>query len=529
MSTSTSSTPTSSTSTSTSATTSRSRPAAPQTFAALGVPGTLVDVLAANGITTPFPIQSATLPDSLAGRDVLGRGRTGSGKTYAFALPVLARLAGNPRPRRPKSPRALILAPTRELASQIEAALAPLARALSLRTLTVFGGVGAHPQITGLRAGVDVLVACPGRLEDLISSGHADLSQVEITVLDEADHMADLGFLPAVRRLLDRTPSAGQRMLFSATLDAGVDVLVRRYLSDPVTHSVDSAQSPVTRMAHHVLHLTADDRLPVLVELTAAPGRTLVFTRTKHGAKKLTRQLIASGVPAVELHGNLSQNARTRNLEAFSDGSTRTLVATDIAARGIHVDDINLVVHADPPIEHKAYLHRSGRTARAGAGGTVITLMTDDQVADVRDLTRRAAISPTITRLRAGHPLLAELAPGERAFVSPPAGAASVEPTRTGTAGRGSTGRGSTGRGKPATASGSGGRGSSQGGSGRNSSGRPATGRGSSARGSSARGSSATSGTAMYTSESRPASAPRTSGAAAFSAGARPRGRRTGL
>jgi superfamily II DNA/RNA helicase len=489
-------------------------------FADLGVPQALVAVLAANGVTAPFPIQRATLPDSLAGRDVLGRGRTGSGKTYAFALPVLARLAGNDKPRRPKRPRALILAPTRELASQIEASLAPLARALSLRTLTVFGGVGANPQITGLRNGVDVLVACPGRLEDLISGGHADLSEVQITVLDEADHMADLGFLPSVRRLLDRTPASGQRMLFSATLDAGVDVLVKRYLTDPVTHSVDSAQSPVSKMSHHVLHLAgADDRLPVLVELTAAPGRTLVFTRTKHGAKKLTRQLIASGVPAVELHGNLSQNARTRNLEAFSDGSTRTLVATDIAARGIHVDDVNLVVHADPPVEHKAYLHRSGRTARAGAGGTVITLMTDDQVADVRDLTRRAAITPTITRLRAGHPLLAELAPGERAFVAPPAGASAAEPAPRGRpSGRGATGRPAAGRGKPAA--GSGGRGSGQGGTGRTG-GRTGSGRNSSGRGA--------AGTPIHTSESRPASsAARVSGAAAFSAGARPRGRRAG-
>jgi superfamily II DNA/RNA helicase len=465
-------------------------------FAELGVPSELVAVLAANGITTPFPIQRATLPDSLAGRDVLGRGRTGSGKTYAFALPVLARLAGSDKPRRPKSPRALILAPTRELASQIEASLAPLAKALSLRTLTVFGGVGANPQITGLRSGVDVLVACPGRLEDLISGGHADLGDVEITVLDEADHMADLGFLPSVRRLLDRTPAAGQRMLFSATLDAGVDVLVKRYLTDPVTHSVDSAQSPVSQMSHHVLHLAADDRLPVLVELTAAPGRTLVFTRTKHGAKKLTRQLIASGVPAVELHGNLSQNARTRNLEA-----------TDIAARGIHVDDVNLVVHADPPIEHKAYLHRSGRTARAGAGGTVITLMTDDQVADVRDLTRRAAITPTITRTRPGHALLAELAPGERAFVTPPAGSNATEPSDRGRGnGRGNTGRSGTGRAKPAAGSTSGGRGSGQGTTGRGS-GQGGTGRGSTGRA---------------------ATVARVTGAAAFSAGARPRGRRTG-
>jgi superfamily II DNA/RNA helicase len=492
-------------------------------FAELGVPSALVTVLAANGVLTPFPIQSATLPDSLAGRDVLGRGRTGSGKTYAFALPVLARLAGSNKPRRPKRPRALILAPTRELASQIQASLAPLAQALSLRTLTVFGGVGAGPQVSGLRSGVDVLVACPGRLEDLISGGHADLSDIEITVLDEADHMADLGFLPSVRRLLDRTPASGQRMLFSATLDAGVDVLVKRYLHNPVTHSVDSAQSPVSKMSHHVLHLAADDRLPVLVELTAAPGRTLVFTRTKHGAKKLTRQLIASGVPAVELHGNLSQNARTRNLEAFSDGSTHTLVATDIAARGIHVDDVSLVVHADPPVEHKAYLHRSGRTARAGAGGTVITLMTDDQVADVRDLTRRAAISPTITRTRPGHPLLAELAPGERAFVTPAPSADVAEPTGRSHSGRGGSGRPGGGRSKPATGSGLGGRGAGQGGgTGRGSAGRSASGRKSSPRGSAS--------APVHTSESRAASSggPRVTGAAAFSAGARPRGRRNG-
>jgi superfamily II DNA/RNA helicase len=392
------------------------------TFAGLGVPATLVAALAARGITSPFPIQSVTLPDSLTGRDVLGRGRTGSGKTYAFLLPVLARLAAGRGRRRPGRPRALILAPTRELASQIDAALAPLARALSLRTLTVFGGVGAHPQISGLRAGVDIVVACPGRLSDHIGNGHVRLDAVEITVLDEADHMADLGFLPAVRRLLDQTPKTGQRLLFSATLDAGVDVLVQRYLVDPVTHSVDSANSPVETMTHHVLHVPHDGRLAILVDLAAAPGRTLMFTRTKHRARTLARQLVASGVPAVELHGNLSQSARTRNLRAFSDGSANTLVATDIAARGIHVDEIAQVIHADPPAEHKAYLHRSGRTARAGANGTVITLMTDDQVSNVRTLTRQAGISPRTSRLHPGDALLVELVPGERSFVAAPAG-----------------------------------------------------------------------------------------------------------
>jgi superfamily II DNA/RNA helicase len=390
------------------------------TFAGLGVPDALNRVLAAAGVDRPFPIQVATLPDALAGRDVLGRGRTGSGKTYAFVLAVLTRLAATAMPRRPGRPRALILAPTRELATQIDEVMAPLAQALSLRTMTIFGGVAARPQIAGLRAGVDVLVACPGRLADHVEAGHARLDAVEVTVLDEADHMADLGFLPTVRRLLERTPRGGQRLLFSATLDAGVDVLVRRFLTDPAVHSVDSTLSPVAAMTHHVLHVHADDRFPVLVELTAAPGRSVVFARTKRGAKTLTRRLVAAGVPAVELHGNLAQATRTRNLRAFADGQAHTLVATDIAARGIHVDDVALVVHADPPVEHKAYLHRSGRTARAGAAGTVVTLMTDGQAPEVRELTRKAGIVATTTRLRPGDALLRQLAPGERTLVPPP-------------------------------------------------------------------------------------------------------------
>ena len=386
------------------------------TFGALGVPTILTAVLADRGITSPTPIQAATLPDSLAGRDILGRGRTGSGKTYAFLLPMLARLAASSTRRGPNRPRALVLAPTRELVTQIDEALAPLARPLRLTSRTVFGGVGQSPQVSAIRSGVDILVACPGRLEDLIGQGHVSLDAIEITVLDEADHMADLGFLPGVRRIMDRTPRAGQRMLFSATLDSGVDVLVKRYLQHPVTHEADSVQSPVATMSHHVLHVTPGSHLPVLLDLTAAPGRTVVFTRTKHRAKKLARQLNASGVPAVELHGNLSQGARSRTMEAFHSGAARTLVATDIAARGIHVDDVGLVVHADPPVEHKAYLHRSGRTARAGAEGTVVTLMTDDQVSDVRSLTRKAGITATTTRVDAGHPLLRELAPGERMY-----------------------------------------------------------------------------------------------------------------
>ncbi len=379
------------------------------TFADLGVPSSLVQILEQQGITTPTPIQAATLPDSLAGRDVLGRGRTGSGKTYAFLLPLVARLDASKLPAMPRKPRALILAPTRELVGQIEASLAPLAKAAGLTTRTVFGGVGQNPQVTALKKGVDIVIACPGRLEDLMGQGYADLSAVEVTILDEADHMADLGFLPGVRRIMDKTPRQGQRMLFSATLDKAIDVLVKRYLDKPMTHEADSAQSPVATMHHHVLHLSREQRVPVLVDLTSAPGRTVVFTRTKHGAKALARQLNKSGVPTVDLHGNLSQNARTRNMEAFHSGQAPTLVATDIAARGIHVDDVALVVHADPPIEHKAYLHRSGRTARAGNSGTVITLMIDEQVSDVRDLTRKAGIRPTTTKIHRNHPLIAEL------------------------------------------------------------------------------------------------------------------------
>ncbi|GHF32647.1 superfamily II DNA/RNA helicase [Amycolatopsis bartoniae] len=427
------------------------------TFTTLGLPESLVDALAAQGVTSPFPIQAATLPHSLAGRDVLGRGRTGSGKTYGFVLPLLARLAAGPARRRSGRPRALILAPTRELVTQIESSILPLAKPLGLKVTTIFGGVSPNPQLNRLRDGVDIVVACPGRLADHMRSGAANLDAVEITVLDEADHMADLGFLPEVRRIMAATPERGQRLLFSATLDAGVDVLVKRFMNNPVTHSVDSARSPVSTMTHHVLHLEEIHRLPVLVDLTAAPGRTLVFTRTKHRAKQLTRKLVASGVPAVELHGNLGQTARTRNLEAFSSGAAKTLVATDIAARGIHVDDIALVIHADPPVEHKAYLHRSGRTARAGASGTVVTLMTDEQVADVRDLTRKAGIKPTTTQLGPGHPLLSALAPGERSFTpSSPRPSADTRPRKVTANGEGArdqdrrSGRGNGGRGQGA-------------------------------------------------------------------------------
>ncbi|WP_239524145.1 DEAD/DEAH box helicase [Geodermatophilus normandii] len=389
------------------------------TFAELGVPAPLVEVLTASGITAPFPIQVATLPDSLAGRDVLGRGRTGSGKTIAFALPLVSRLAASTTRRQARRPRSLVLVPTRELANQVAAVVEPLARALGMRTTVVFGGVGQNPQVQALAAGVDVLIACPGRLEDLIGQGHADLSAIEVTILDEADHMADLGFLPGVKRLLDRTPKVGQRMLFSATLDNGVDVLVKRYLSAPVTHSVDPAVAPVSTMTHHVFQVSAADKPEVVRQLASGLGRSVLFTRTKHQAKKLAKQLTASGIPAVDLHGNLSQNARERNLEAFSNGETRVLCATDIAARGIHVDDVALVVHVDPPTEHKAYLHRSGRTARAGAGGTVVTLSTPDQNGEVRTLTRQAGITPVVSSIRPGAEQVTALTGPAAPYVEP--------------------------------------------------------------------------------------------------------------
>jgi len=415
------------------------------TFAALGVPAPLVEVLTASGINAPFPIQVATLPDSLAGRDVLGRGRTGSGKTLAFSIPLVARLAASDSKRQPKRPRALILVPTRELANQVAAVVDPMARALGMKTTTIFGGVGQNPQVQALAGGLDVVIACPGRLEDLIKQGHCDLGAIEVTILDEADHMADLGFLPGVKRIMDRTPKVGQRMLFSATLDNGVDVLVKRYLSNPTTHSVDPAVAPVSTMTHHVFRVDAADKGRIVQELASGLGRTVLFTRTKHQAKKLAKQLTAAGVPAVDLHGNLSQNARERNLEAFTTGASRVLCATDIAARGIHVDDVAIVVHVDPPAEHKAYLHRSGRTARAGAEGAVVTIATPDQAGEVRTLARQAGITPEVSAIKPGAREIVALTGPAAPYVEP---APIVEQPQGNGGGRrrsGGSGRGSSG------------------------------------------------------------------------------------
>ena len=366
---------------------------APRTvFAELGVPSILTAALAARGITTPRPIQARTLPDALAGRDVLGRAETGSGKTLAFGLPLLVRTATASGKRRARQPRGLVLVPTRELADQVHDELLPLAAVLGLRLLTVYGGVPLGRQAQELRRGIDVVVATPGRLLDLLGQDACSLDAVATAVLDEADHMADMGFLPAVTSLLDRVPPGGQRLLFSATLDGQVDTLVRRYLTDPVRHTV-APTAAADRMDHQIRTVKATDKVAVAAELAGRPGRTLVFVRTKHRAARLARQLEHAGIRAGALHGNLTQPARTRALAAFAAGTVPVLVATDIAARGIHVDGIDLVVHFDPPAEPKAYLHRSGRTARAGAAGTVITLVLPEQATEVARLHRRAGVA----------------------------------------------------------------------------------------------------------------------------------------
>ena len=366
-----------------------------KTFIDLGVPAKIAAVLSAQGIDTPFPIQVDSLPDTLAGRDVLGRGKTGSGKTLAFGIPMVARLAVSSNNNHGmRKPRGLVLAPTRELATQITNALQPLANAMNLRVTTIFGGVPQKKQVQALRDGVEIIVATPGRLEDLMAQGILKLDAIEITVLDEADHMADLGFLPGVTRILNATPRGGQRLLFSATLDNGVKKLVDKFLQNQVMHAVDEANSPVTQMTHHVLEASdAEAKKRLVYALASGTGRRILFMRTKHHAKKLAKALTQAGIPAVDLHGNLSQAARDRNLEAFSTGRARVLVATDVAARGVHVDGVDLVIHVDPPAEHKAYLHRSGRTARAGASGDVVTISLPTQRKDLSDLLSKAKIS----------------------------------------------------------------------------------------------------------------------------------------
>jgi superfamily II DNA/RNA helicase len=415
-----------------------------KTFADLGVHAPLISVLAADGITLPFPIQVQTLPDTLSGRDVLGRGKTGSGKTLAFSIPLVSRLSA--AKRRPSRPSGLVLAPTRELATQITATLEPLAAASNLRVATIFGGVPQNRQVAALKSGVDIVVACPGRLEDLMKQRLISLDAVEITVIDEADHMADLGFLPGVTRILAATPAGGQRLLFSATLDNGVDKLVNRFLRNQVLHSVDELNAPVSAMTHHVFHVAGAEAKKELVHrLASGSARRILFMRTKHHARKLAKQLTESGIPSVDLHGNLSQPARDRNLAAFTAGEARVLVATDIAARGVHVDDVELVVHIDPPSEHKAYLHRSGRTARAGNAGDVITVVLPEQRTDTHALLRKAGIRVTPQQVTADsaevHALVGEIAP----YRAPAAKATPPQPSGR----RGSSGAGQRRRRRP--------------------------------------------------------------------------------
>ncbi|MGW1836865.1 DEAD/DEAH box helicase [Streptomyces sp. NPDC002067] len=373
-------------------------------FEDLDMPGALVAALGSQGVTVPFPIQAATLPNSLGGRDVLGRGRTGSGKTLAFGLALLARTAG--RRAEAGHPLALVLVPTRELAQQVTDALTPYARAVHLRLATVVGGMPAGRQTAALRNGAEVLVATPGRLKDLIDRGHCRLDQVAVTVLDEADQMTDMGFMPQVTALLDQVRPGGQRMLFSATLDRNVDLLVRRYLSDPVVHSVDPSAGAVTTMEHHVLHVHGADKRAATTEIAARDGRVILFLDTKHAVDRLTEHLLSSGVRAAALHGGKSQPQRTRTLAQFKTGHVSVLVATNVAARGIHVDDLDLVVNVDPPTDHKDYLHRGGRTARAGRSGSVVTLVTPGQRRSMTRLMAAAGVVPQTTQVRAGEEAL---------------------------------------------------------------------------------------------------------------------------
>ncbi|WP_241741083.1 DEAD/DEAH box helicase [Streptomyces sp. L2] len=377
-------------------------------FAGLAMPEALLKALAAEGVTTPFPIQAATLPNSLAGRDVLGRGRTGSGKTLAFGLALLARTAG--LRAEPKAPLALVLVPTRELAQQVTDALAPYATAVNLRLATVVGGLSITKQAGALRRGAEVLVATPGRLNDLVERGDCVLGDVRVTVLDEADQMTDMGFLPQITKLIQQVRADGQRMLFSATLDANIDRLVQRFLTDPVVHSVDPSAGAVTTMEHHVLHvLDETDKKAVTTRIAARDGRVILFLDTKRSADRLAKRLLAVGVRAAALHGGRSQPQRNRTLEQFKNGQVTALVATNVAARGIHVDDLDLVVNVDPPADHKDYLHRGGRTARAGGSGSVVTLVLPEQKRDVTRLISDAGIRARTARVTSGDAELATI------------------------------------------------------------------------------------------------------------------------
>ncbi|MFR0556532.1 DEAD/DEAH box helicase [Pseudoscardovia radai] len=398
------------------------------TFEQLGVPGRLVNVLADDGKIVAFPIQADTLPDSLNGRDVLGRGRTGSGKTLAFTIPLVARLGEGgtgasamrefkrlrerehePGAERLPHPRGMVLAPTRELVNQIDDVIKPLARAYGMSTVTIYGGVNQKRQVARLKAGADIIVACPGRLEDLLGQKLLSLAAVEVSVLDEADEMADMGFLPAVTRLLGQTDPNGQRMLFSATLDHGVDKVVEEFLQDAKVHAVADSDEPVDTMTHHLFSVSRGNKYEVIRALASGKGKSIFFTRTKFQAQKMAKKLVQQGIPAVDLQGNLSQNQRDRNLSAFTDGLVRVLVATDVAARGIDVSGVKLVVQTEPPQDSKSFQHRSGRTARAGESGDVVTLVLPEQVRYAKSLMRRAGIEVEPQEVVPGSPAIEEL------------------------------------------------------------------------------------------------------------------------
>lgn len=420
----------------------------PRTFGDLGLPAKVVDALTARGLVDLFPIQAATLPDGLAGRDVLGRGRTGSGKTLAFGLALLARTEplGSAAPGRPHG---LVLVPTRELAQQVTDALTPYAAQMRMRLATVVGGLSIERQIAALRGGVDVLIATPGRLEDLIARRSCNLAGVRVAVLDEADQMADMGFLPVVTRLMDQVAPGGQRLLFSATLDGDVEKLVHRFMHDPVLHSADPVTATIETMAHHLLQLDADDKQAVTAEIAAGDSKVIMFVRTKHGADRLAKQLARVGVRAAAMHGGKSQNARTRALDWLREGELDVLIATNVAARGLHIDGIDLVVNVDPPSEAKDYLHRGGRTARAGNSGTVVTLVTPDQRREATQMMASVGINPETSRVRPGDAHLVRVTGARQPsgeVIVPPARAAAEQSQRS-TGGRGRSGRGGGGRG----------------------------------------------------------------------------------
>ncbi|MFD3792274.1 DEAD/DEAH box helicase [Streptomyces cyaneofuscatus] len=438
-----------------------------EAFADLDMPAALLKTLAAQGVTEPFPIQGATLPNSLAGRDILGRGRTGSGKTLAFGLALLARTAG--RRSEPRAPLAMVLVPTRELAQQVTDALTPYATAVNLRMATVVGGMSITKQSATLRRGAEVLVATPGRLKDLIERGDCRLDEVAITVLDEADQMADMGFMPQVVALLKQVEADGQRMLFSATLDKNIDRLVKMFLTDPVVHSVDPSAGAVTTMEHHVLHVMDEtDKKAVATKIAAREGRVIMFVDTKRAADRFAKRLLASGVRAAALHGGRSQPQRNRTLDQFKNGQVTALVATNVAARGIHVDDLDLVVNVDPPTDHKDYLHRGGRTARAGESGSVVTLVLPEEKREMTRLMQDAGIAPRTTRVTSSDEELSRITgarepSGIAIVVEVPQPTPPKQRTRSGASGAGSAGSGggtvrsgSRGRGRRGTGSGAG-------------------------------------------------------------------------